>query len=114
MYGSMMIPSPTDGDSSRPAHDLTLVKAKVRSGAVWYRRAARDGAGELELSPEDINATVLALTPADFHKSMPATQPVWEGCFQDVYRPTVNRIVVYLEFQFWPPERVYIVSFNRK
>lgn len=110
----MMIPSSKDHDSSRPAHDLTFVKEKVRSGAVWYRRAARDGAGELELRPEDINAAVLALTPADFHKSMPATQPVWKGCIQDVYRPTVNRIVIYLKFQFWPPESVYIVSFKRK
>jgi hypothetical protein len=45
---------------------------------------------------------------------MPATRPVWERCVQDVSRPTVNRTVIYLKFQFWPPERVYIVSFKRK
>lgn len=101
-------------DYSKPAHDLNLVKEKVRAGAVWYRSAARDGAGELELSRADIDATVLALTPADFHKSMPSNSPVWKGCLQDVYRPTVNGTVVYLKFQFWPPEKIYIVSFKRK
>ncbi|MHB1495719.1 MAG: type II toxin-antitoxin system MqsR family toxin [Acidithiobacillus sp.] len=57
----------------------------MRAGKVRTTQAARIGADAMGLDYAGMLATVLALTPADFHKSMTthADHTVW----QDVYRP---------------------------
>ncbi len=62
-----------------------VVKALVEVGKVRTTHAARTGANELGLALSDMLDIVMALTPADFYKSMTphADHTVW----QDVYRP---------------------------
>lgn len=57
---------------------------------------------------DDIIEVVMALTPADFHKSMTtyADHRVW----QDVYRPTTPAVEVYLKITVI--DDVLIVSFK--
>jgi motility quorum-sensing regulator/GCU-specific mRNA interferase toxin len=74
---------------------LAVVKAMVGAGQVRTTRGAREGAVALGLDFDGILAVVMALTPADFHKSMTthADHRVW----QDVYRPLTPAGEVYLK-----------------
>lgn len=83
-------------------------------GFVHYRREALESAFALEFSRADIDECVLALTPQDFHKTMPARNPKWSGCWQDVYKPTFNSQRLYVKMQLFPGQRVFIVSFKDK
>ena len=58
---------------------LTEVKALVEAGKVRATRSARFGATELGLELSDMLAVVMALTAADFYKSMTthADHTVW-------------------------------------
>ena len=57
--------------------------------------SARLGATTLGLEPSDMLAVLIALTPADFYKSMTthADPSIW----QDVYRPNTQAGDVYLK-----------------
>jgi hypothetical protein len=103
-------------DQPTPAHDLASVQRKVKAGFVHYRPQAIDDAAGLGFDWQDINVCVLALQPSDFHKSMPAHTPKWQGCMQDVYRPVYCGIWLYVKFQLFPlaAARPYIVSFKKK
>ncbi len=78
-----------------PHYKLTVVKALVESGQVRTTHTARAGANELGLSFSDMLEVVMALTPADFYKSMTthADHTVW----QDAYRPSTQAGDVYLK-----------------
>lgn len=93
-----------------PHTSLTNVKALLRRGEVRFTQSARVGASELGLDTFDIVAVVLALTPADFHKSMTthADHTVW----QDVYRPSTCMGAVYLKLTV--VEDLLIVSFKEQ
>lgn len=71
-------------------------------------RTAREGAIELGLELSDMLAVVMALTPADFYKSMTtyADHTIW----QDVYRPSTQVGDVYLKLTVI--DDVLIVSFK--
>ncbi len=73
-----------------PHYRLSEVKALVAAGKVRAARAARLGATELGLQLSDVLTVVMALTAADFYKSMTihADHTVW----QDVYRPSTGLI----------------------
>jgi hypothetical protein len=101
-------------EPSTPSHDLAEVQAKVKVGFVHYRTQALHDAAELELSRVDVDQCMLALCPADFHKTMPALNPKWKDCWQDVYRPLYAGFQLYVKFQLFPNVRVHIVSFKRK
>jgi len=93
----------------RTAHcKLTVIKELMRSGKVRTTQAARIGADAMGLDYAGMLATVLALTPADFHKSMTthADHTVW----QDVYRPNTPAGEVYLKLMV--VDDVLIVSFK--
>jgi len=45
---------------------------------------------------------------------MPARNPKWSGCWQDVYKPTFNGEHLYVKMQLFPGQRVFIVSFKDK
>ena len=78
-----------------PHCKLAVVKPLVAAGKVRTTHAARVGASELGISLSDMLAMVMALTPADFYKSMTthADHRVW----QDVYRPSTQWGDLYLK-----------------
>ena len=93
----------------RTAHcKLTVIKELMRAGKVRTTQAARIGADAMGLDYAGMLATVLSLTPADFHKSMTthADHTVW----QDVYRPNTPAGEVYLKLMV--VDDVLIVSFK--
>ena len=72
-----------------------MVKALVEAGKVRTTHSARAGANELGFAFSDMLGVVMALTQADFYKSMTthADHAVW----QDVYRPSTQAGDVYLK-----------------
>lgn len=95
-------------EKSRPHCKLTVVKALVVVGKVRATHSARLGASALGMEFSDVLAVVMALTPADFYKSMTthADYTVW----QDVYRPSTGVGDVYLKLTVM--DDVLIVSFK--
>jgi motility quorum-sensing regulator / GCU-specific mRNA interferase toxin len=91
-----------------PHCKLALIKALVESGQVRTTHSARVGAMALGLEFSDMLAVVLALSPADFYKSMTthADHTIW----QDVYRPSTPVGDVYLKLTVI--DDVLIVSFK--
>ena len=57
-------------EKAAPHCKLSLVKAMVGAGHVRTTRTAREGAVALGLDFDGMLAVVMALTSADFHKSM--------------------------------------------
>jgi motility quorum-sensing regulator / GCU-specific mRNA interferase toxin len=95
-------------EKATPHCKLSIVKALVGAGHVRTTRSAREGAVALGLDFDGILAVVMALTSADFHKSMTthADHRVW----QDVYRPMTAAGEVYLKLTVI--DDVLIVSFK--
>ena len=95
-------------EKSVPHSKLAVVKTMVEAGKVRTTHAARVGATALGLELFDMLAVVMALTPADFYKSMTthADHTVW----QDVYRPRSQAGDVYLKLTVF--DDVLIVSFK--
>ncbi|MCL2022530.1 MAG: type II toxin-antitoxin system MqsR family toxin [Betaproteobacteria bacterium] len=92
-----------------PHYRLTTVKSMVKTGDVRATASAYQGARELGIDDLDgMCAVVLALAPADFHKSMTthADHTVW----QDVYRPGTQAGDAYLKLTVI--DDVLIVSFK--
>ena len=91
-----------------PHCKLAMVKALVEVGKVRATHSARLGAIALGLELSDMLAVVMALTPADFYKSMTthADHTIW----QDVYRPSTQAGDVYLKLTVM--DGVLIVSFK--
>ena len=91
-----------------PHCKLSVVKTLVEAGRVRTTNAARTGANELGLAFSDMLDVVMALTSADFYKSMTthADHTVW----QDVYRPSTQAGDVYLKLTVI--DDVLIVSFK--
>ena len=95
-------------EKGSPHCKLAVVKALVGAGQVRTTRSAREGAVALGLDFDGMLAIVMALTAADFHKSMTthADHRVW----QDVYRPVTAVGAVYLKLTVI--DDVLIVSFK--
>ena len=95
-------------EKATPHCKLAVVKAMVGAGKVRTIRGAREGAVALGLDFDGMLAVVMALTTADFHKSMTthADHRVW----QDVYRPVTPAGEVYLKMTVI--DDVLIVSFK--
>jgi motility quorum-sensing regulator/GCU-specific mRNA interferase toxin len=91
-----------------PHCELSVVKTLVETGRVRTTQAARTGANELGLTFSEMLNVVMALTAADFCKSMTthADHTVW----QDVYRPSTQAGDVYLKLTVI--DDVLIVSFK--
>jgi motility quorum-sensing regulator/GCU-specific mRNA interferase toxin len=91
-----------------PHCKLPIVKALIEAGAVRTTYNAEQGAAQLGMSIPDMLAVVMALTTADFYKSMTtyADHRVW----QDVYRPSTPAGDVYLKLTVI--DDVLIVSFK--
>ena len=91
-----------------PHCKLAFVKSLVAVGKVRATRAAMLGATEMGFELPDMLAAIVALTAADFYKSMTthADTTIW----QDVYRPSTLLGNVYLKLTVI--EDVLIVSFK--
>lgn len=91
-----------------PHCKLFVVKRLVEAGRVRTTHSARTGASDLGLELAGMLEVVMALTPADFYKSMTthADHTVW----QDVYRPSTHVGDVYLKLTVI--DDVLIVSFK--
>ncbi len=95
-------------EKRNPYCKLTEIKVLVTAGKVRATQSARLGATALGLTLSDMLAVVMALTAADFYKSMTthADHTVW----QDVYRPSTPAGDVYLKLTV--VDDVLIVSFK--
>ncbi|WP_027474314.1 type II toxin-antitoxin system MqsR family toxin [Curvibacter gracilis] len=95
-------------EKSTPHCKLATVRALVSAGQVRTTQSARLGATALGLTFSDMLAVIMALTPADFYKSMTthADHTIW----QDVYRPSTQAGAVYLKLTVM--NDVLIVSFK--
>ena len=95
-------------EKRKPHCPLTVVKALVTAGRVSTTQSARIGAVALGFDFDGVLAVILALTPADFYKSMTSHRDhtIW----QDVYRPRTAAGDVYLKMTVI--EDVLIVSFK--
>jgi motility quorum-sensing regulator/GCU-specific mRNA interferase toxin len=95
-------------EKATPHCKLSVVKALAGAGHVRTTRSAREGAVALGLDFDGMLAVVMALSSADFHKSMNthADHRVW----QDVYRPMTPAGEVYLKLTVI--DDVLIVSFK--
>lgn len=91
-----------------PHCPLARAKALARQGRFRMTTSAIMGAAEMGLSPQDMLTVVMALTGADFHKSMTthADHAIW----QDVYRPRIPQGSVYLKLTV--VDDLLIVSFK--
>ena len=95
-------------EKGAPHCKLPVVKAMIEMGKVRSTLSALAGGAALGFGFDGIVGVVLALTPADFYKSMTthADHRVW----QDVYRPTTPAGEVYLKLTVI--DDVLIVSFK--
>ncbi len=95
-------------EKSTPHCRLPVVKAMIEAGKVRSTISALAGGAALGFDFAGIVEVVLALTPADFYKSMTthADHRVW----QDVYRPMTAAGEVYLKLTVI--DDVLIVSFK--
>jgi len=95
-------------EKGTPRCKLSVVKAMIEAGKVRSTMSALAGGTALGFDFEGIVGVVMALTPADFYKSMTthADHRVW----QDVYRPVTPAGEVYLKLTVI--DDVLIVSFK--
>ncbi len=92
-----------------PHCKLSIVKSLIDAGRVRTTHSARIGANDLGLDFSAMVNVLMALTEADFYKSMTTTHAdhtVW----QDVYRPRTDMGDVYLKLTVI--NDVLIVSFK--
>ena len=87
---------------------LPVIKALIKAGQVRTTHAAREGAVAFGLDFDGMLAVVVALTSADFYKSMTthADHRVW----QDVYRPNTPAGMLYVKLTVI--DDLLIVSFK--
>ena len=97
-------------EKSSPHCPLPKVKALIAAGQVRSTVSALAGAAALGLDFDGILGVILALTFADFHKSM--TTHVDHRVWQDVYRPITPVGEVYLKLTV--VDDVLIVSFKEQ
>jgi len=97
-------------EKKTPHYKLAQAQALVAQGAYRATMSARAGAAALGLGVDEMLAVVLALTRADFDKSMTthADHTVW----QDVYKPNSTVGPVYLKLTVI--DDVLIVSFKER
>lgn len=96
-------------EKGTPHYKLSAVKAMIEAGKVRSTMSALAGGAALGFDFENIVGVVMALTPADFYKSM--TTHADHRVQQDVYRPTTPPVgEVYLKLTVM--DDVLIVSFK--
>ena len=87
---------------------MSTVQALVKAGQVRITKTAGTGAAAIGFDYDGMLAVILALTPADFSKSM--TTHIDHRVWQDVYHPTTQAGQVYLKLTVI--DDVLVVSFK--
>lgn len=95
-------------EKQTPHCKLSVIKDIIEAGNVRTTKAAREGGAALGFDYDGMIEVVMALTPADFYKSM--TTHADHRTWQDVYRPTTSAGEVYLKLTVI--DDVLIVSFK--
>jgi motility quorum-sensing regulator/GCU-specific mRNA interferase toxin len=95
-------------EKQTPHCKLSIIKAMIETGNVRTTKAAREGGAALGFDLDSMITVVMALTQADFYKSMTthADHRIW----QDVYRPITTTGEIYLKLTVI--DDVLIVSFK--
>lgn len=95
-------------EKQTPHCKLSMVKVMIEAGAVRSTKSAREGGAALGFDFDGMIAVLMALTTADFYKSMTthSNHQIW----QDVYRPVTSAGEVYLKLSVI--DDVLIVSFK--
>ena len=95
-------------EKQTPHCKLSIVKVMIEAGAVRSTKSAREGATALGFDFDSMIAVLMALTTADFYKSMTthSNHQIW----QDVYRPVTSAGDVYLKLSVI--DDILIVSFK--
>ena len=100
-------------EKRRPHYPLAMVQQLAADPArTKFTRVALDGAGELGFDTRMMRTVVTELQREDFYKSMTthADASIW----QDVYRPTVHGVPLYVKLTVYMAENLLIVSFKRR
>jgi len=104
------------GGEGGPTHPLEHVHRLILGSSYRITGSSWEGARALGFDMQDIVDCVLALSEADFHKSMPSTS--YPDRWQDVYRTHYLDVDVYLKLQVVrvadDGEVVVIVSFKER
>ena len=95
-------------EKGTPHSKLSVVKAMIEAGKVRSTLSALTGGAALGFDFEGIVSVIMALTAADFYKSM--TTHTDHRAWQDVYRPATPAGEVYLKLTVI--DDVLIVSFK--
>lgn len=99
-------------EKRRPHHPLGQIKASFSTvAALRITRTALTCAAALDISLEDIVATIQSLTPRQFYKSM--TSQVSSTVWQDVYHVVWRDTVLYVKFTT-DAEGYLVISFKEK
>lgn len=95
-------------EKGTPHCKLPVIKGMIEAGKVRSTMSALAGGAALGFDFQGIVSVIMALTPADFYKSMTthADHRIW----QDVYRPRTPAGEVYLKLTV--VDDVLIVSFK--
>ncbi|MDR1776907.1 MAG: type II toxin-antitoxin system MqsR family toxin [Desulfovibrio sp.] len=95
-------------EKTKPHHQLDDVKRLVTAGEVIVSVTALRGADALGLTLKDVIDVVLLLDRSDFYKSMTSYSD--HQSWQDVYRPLVVGVRVYLKLTI--RDGVVVLSFK--
>lgn len=100
-------------EKRRPHHSLAVVQQLATDPArTRFTQSALDGAAELQFDTKTMRAVLTELQRKDFYKSMTthANSTIW----QDVYRPTVDGVQLYVKLTVYEAENLLVVSFKRR
>jgi motility quorum-sensing regulator / GCU-specific mRNA interferase toxin len=96
----------------KPHHALADIKAAFADVNSLNRSfVSKQGADELDMDDETVVGVIQALSDQDFEKSMTsiADHRVW----QDVYKPMVGGIRLYVKFTVDAQQAPFLISFKK-
>lgn len=100
---------------SQPTYDLELVQQLVGQGTLSHlvTSAARAGGRACGFtSVDDIVEAILALSPANFYKTMEAEK--CPGRWQDVYHSEFHGVELYIKVQISSAGAAVVVQFKQR
>ena len=98
-----------------PRYALDRIQQLVAVNHYRVTDSARRGAFELGLDESDIVECVAGLVPGHFYKTMESQRSA--GTWQDVYRPSLSGIPLYMKVQIVgtdPTDLTVVISFKRQ
>ena len=100
-------------EKRRPHYQLCVVQQLAADPArSRFTRVALNGAAELGFDTKMMRAVIAGLRREDFYKSM--TTHLDTAIWQDVYRPTVAGVGLYVKLTVYALENLLVVSFKRR